>query len=225
SDVVTLHLPDTEETSGLIGERELRTMKPGSFLINNARGSLVDLEALARALDDDHIAGAAVDVFPVEPQSNAEPFETVLRGFENVILTPHIGGSTQEAQRHVGAEVAKKLVDFVKTGSSMGAVNFPEILLQPIDTGTRFLHVGANEPRGLQRMSELFLTRDLEISSQTFRTDGGICYSAIDIASSVQDMDRLCAELKGLVGTIRTRVIRAEAKLGADTSSLEELAS
>ncbi|MEM9063432.1 MAG: phosphoglycerate dehydrogenase [Pseudomonadota bacterium] len=225
SDVVTLHLPETEQTEGMIGDREIRTMKPGSFLINNARGSLIDLEALARALADEHLAGAAVDVFPVEPKSNAESFDTVLRGFDNVILTPHIGGSTQEAQRHIGGEVAKKLVDFLKTGSTSGSVNFPQVLLPETESGIRFVHIGTNEPRGLQKLSALFLDRDLEILSHSFRADGGLCYSAIDVACSMGEAEPLIADMNALAGTIRTRVLPADKELGSGEGLIEQLAS
>lgn len=207
SDVVTLHLPDTDRTAGLIGEAQIRSMKRGAFLINNARGSLVDLDALACALADGHIAGAAVDVFPVEPGSKSEQFESVLRGLETVILTPHIGGSTQEAQRHIGAEVAKKLVDFIDTGSTMGAVNFPQIMLHPAGAATRILQVRSNEPRALQYLDELILGRGLITCSQTFRADGGLCYAAIDIEGRVDDADALLAEICALDGSISARVI------------------
>ncbi|MGY4329198.1 D-3-phosphoglycerate dehydrogenase [Bradyrhizobium sp. LB7.2] len=129
SDVVSLHVPETPETSGMIGEKELRAMKPGSLLINNSRGTVVDLEALAAALRDGHLAGAAIDVFPVEPSSNSDRFKSPVQGLGNVILTPHIGGSTEEAQERIGGEVARKLVDFFITGSTTGAVNFPEVQL------------------------------------------------------------------------------------------------
>src|SRR5579859_245185 len=129
SDVVSLHVPETPETYNMIGARELRLMKPGSCLINNSRGTVVDLEALATALGDGHLAGAAIDVFPVEPSSNSERFRSPVQGLKNVILTPHIGGSTEEAQERIGKEVARKLIDYCINGSTMGAVNFPEVQL------------------------------------------------------------------------------------------------
>src|SRR5579859_616061 len=129
SDVVSLHVPETPETHNMIGEKQLRLMRPGSLLINNSRGTVVDLDALAAALRDGHLAGAALDVFPVEPSSNSERFDSPVQGLNNVILTPHIGGSTEEAQERIGREVARKLLDYCINGSTMGAVNFPEVQL------------------------------------------------------------------------------------------------
>ena len=130
SDVVSLHVPETLETSGMIGRSELRLMKRGACLINNSRGTVVDVDALAEALRDGHLAGAALDVFPVEPSSNSDSFQSPLQGLKNAILTPHIGGSTEEAQDRIGKEVARKMLDYITTGSTMGAVNFPQVHLQ-----------------------------------------------------------------------------------------------
>ncbi len=141
SDVVSLHVPETPETKGMIGAAQIRAMKPGSYFINNARGTVYDAEALARALKDKHLAGAAVDVFPVEPKSNADRFDSPLQGLDNVILTPHVGGSTLEAQERIGSEVARKLVEYSDVGSTQGAVNFPQVQLPPRPAGTRFIQV------------------------------------------------------------------------------------
>ena len=147
SDVVSLHVPDTAETAGMIGAAELAAMKPGSYLINNSRGSVVDLDALAASLRAGHLAGAAVDVFPVEPASNKDRFTTPLQGLENVILTPHVGGSTEEAQERIGAEVARKLVDHALSAATAGAVNFPHVRPSAARPGlTRFAHVHRNVP-------------------------------------------------------------------------------
>ncbi len=156
SDVVSLHVPETDATANMIGAAEIRAMKAGAFLINNARGTVVDLEALAAALRDGHLKGAAVDVFPVEPGSNAESFVSPLQGLENVILTPHIGGSTEEAQERIGSEVARKLVDYSDIGSTVGAVNFPQVQLPARPTGTRFIHVQRNLPGMLGRLNDVF---------------------------------------------------------------------
>ena len=131
SDIVSLHVPETPATHGMIGKAEIAAMKKGAYLINNSRGTVVDLEALAAALKDGHLRGAAVDVFPVEPASNKDAFVTPLQGLDNVILTPHIGGSTEEAQERIGAEVAKKLVEYSDVGTTIGAVNFPQVQLPP----------------------------------------------------------------------------------------------
>ncbi len=139
SDVVSLHLPETPDTLGIIGERELALMRKGSYLINNARGTLVDIDALASALSSGHLRGAAVDVFPVEPKSNADEFKSPLRGLDNVILTPHVGGSTEEAQERIGDEVARRLIEYSDVGSTIGAVNFPQVQLSKKGNVTRFI--------------------------------------------------------------------------------------
>jgi D-3-phosphoglycerate dehydrogenase len=151
SDVVTLHVPETSATHGMIGREEIAAIKRGAYFINNSRGTVVDLEALAEALREGRLRGAAVDVFPVEPRSNAERFVSPLQGLENVILTPHIGGSTEEAQERIGAEVARKLVDYSDSGSTMGAVNFPQVQLPPRPSGTRFIQVQRKLPRNITR--------------------------------------------------------------------------
>src|SRR6202051_3452958 len=157
SDIVSLHVPETTATSGMIGEAELRLMKPDSYLINNSRGTVVDLDALAKALRDGHLAGAALDVFPVEPSSNSERFQSPVQGLKNVILTPHIGGSTEEGQERIGREVARKLIDYCINGSTMGAVNFPQVQLHSRAHGVRFSHVHHNVPGMLRRLNEVFL--------------------------------------------------------------------
>ncbi len=205
ADVVSLHLPETAQTRGILGEAEIRAMKKGAFLINNARGSLVDLDALAAALRDGRIAGAAIDVFPVEPGSNNERFESPLRGLDNVILTPHVGGSTQEAQLQIGAEVAKKLVDYSDVGSTVGAVNFPQVQL-PVTSGvTRFLQAQHNAPGGLQTLNEVFARRKINIAAQHYQTDGELGYVVLDAQGDVADAEEVVAEIKTLPATIRAR--------------------
>ena len=155
SDVVTLHVPETPATQGMIGAAEIAQMKPGSFLINNARGTIVDLPALAAALKCRHLGGAAVDVFPVEPSSNTDRFVSPLQGLDNVILTPHVGGSTEEAQERIGSEVARKFVEYSDVGSTTGAVNFPQVQLSPRPAGTRFIQVQRNLPGELGRLNAI----------------------------------------------------------------------
>ena len=145
------------QTKGMIGEAQFRAMKPGAYFINNARGTVYDVEALARALKDKHLAGAAVDVFPVEPKSNADRFVSPLQGLDNVILTPHIGGSTLEAQERIGSEVARKLVEYSDVGSTQGAVNFPQVQLPPRPAGTRFIQVHRNLPGELGTLERCVL--------------------------------------------------------------------
>ena len=146
ADIVTLHVPETPATQGMIGAREITLMKKGAIFINNARGTVVDLDALAAALKSKALSGAAVDVFPVEPSSNAEKFASPLQGLDNVILTPHVGGSTEEAQERIGSEVARKFVEYSDVGSTTGAVNFPQVQLTPRPAGTRFIQVQRNLP-------------------------------------------------------------------------------
>ena len=208
SDVVTLHVPETPATRGMIGAPEIAAMKPGAYLINNSRGSVVDLDALAAALRAGHLAGAAVDVFPREPKSAGEAFSTPLQGLPNVILTPHVGGSTEEAQERIGEEVARKLVGFLQTGSSGGAVNFPRID-QPRAAGhSRYLHVHHNVPGVLGRLNAIFSERNLNVSAQSLQTDGELGYVMID----AEGEPSLCGEVLGALcaieGTIRARVLR-----------------
>jgi len=207
ADVVTLHVPETPATQGMIGEKQLRAMKKGAFLINNSRGTVVDLDALAQALRDGHLRGAAIDVFPVEPGSNAERFETPLQGLDNVLLTPHIGGSTVEAQERIGVEVARKLVEYSDAGSTVGAVNFPAAQLPARPHGARFMHVHHNEPGILAALIDIFTRRGINISGQFLQTDGEIGYVVIEVDGVPEDTRELLQELRGLKGTIRARVL------------------
>ncbi len=206
SDVVSLHVPETAETQNMMGERQIRHMKPGACLINNSRGTVVDLEALAAAIKDKHLRGAAVDVFPVEPSSNAEKFVTPLQGLDNVILTPHVGGSTEEAQERIGTEVARKFVDFTDNGSTTGAVNFPQVLLPPRSSGVRFIHVHRNEPGGLGRLNEAFARRKVNVAAQYCQTDSEIGYVVVDVEGAVQDAQGMLAEIRAIPGTICARL-------------------
>ena len=207
SDVVSLHVPETPETHNMIGERELRLMKPGSCLINNSRGTVVDLDALAGALRDGHLAGAAIDVFPVEPSSNSERFKSPVQGLKNVILTPHVGGSTEEAQERIGREVARKLVDYCINGSTMGAVNFPQVQLHARAHGVRFSHVHHNVPGMLRRLNEVFLQRDVNIAAQYLETDSEVGYVVLDVDLVGHNCGELLEEIRGLDGTISARLI------------------
>jgi D-3-phosphoglycerate dehydrogenase len=207
SDIVTLHVPETPATHGMIGDAQLRLMKRGSYLINNSRGTVVDLDALAGALRDGHLAGAAVDVFPVEPSSNAERFHSPLQGLANVILTPHIGGSTEEAQERIGREVARKMIDYVDSGSTMGAVNFPQVQLPARPQGSRFSHVHRNVPGMMRRLNEVFLMRDINIVAQYLETHREIGYVVIDADLTGHLSHQVLAQLSALDGTIRARLV------------------
>jgi len=207
SDVVSLHVPETAATFNMIGKAELRAMKRGAYLINNSRGTVVDLDALAEALRDGHIAGAAVDVFPVEPTSNNERFNTPLQGFPNVILTPHIGGSTEQAQDRIGVEVARKLVDCANNGSTTGAVNFPQVQLPTGANGTRFMHVHRNVPGMLRRINEVFVQREINILSQYLQTDSEVGYVVLDADTTAPMNNEILAEIRALDDTIRARIV------------------
>jgi D-3-phosphoglycerate dehydrogenase len=209
SDVVSLHVPETTATFNMIGKAELRAMKRGAYLINNSRGTVVDLDALAEALRDGHIAGAAVDVFPVEPTSNNERFNSPLQGFPNVILTPHIGGSTEQAQDRIGVEVARKLVDCANNGSTTGAVNFPQVQLPTGANGTRFMHVHRNVPGMLRRINEVFVKREINILSQYLQTDSEVGYVVLDADTSAPMNNEILDEIRALDDTIRARIVLA----------------
>src|SRR5699024_3388320 len=170
SDIVSLHVPELPSTEWMIGEKEIRTMKKGSILMNAARGTVVVIEALAAAIEDGHLAGAAIDVFPVEPRSNADEFESPLRGFDNVILTPHIGGSTQEAQANIGLEVAEKLVKYSDNGTSVTSVYFPEISLPSHPGKHRILHIHQNIPGVMGAIYNVFADNKFNVSGQFLRT-------------------------------------------------------
>ncbi|MBS7813033.1 phosphoglycerate dehydrogenase [Roseococcus pinisoli] len=206
SDVVTVHLPETPATMNLMGAEQIAKMKPGSFLINNARGTIVDVPALAAALRAGHLAGAALDVFPEEPKRNGDPFISPLQGIDNVILTPHIGGSTEEAQSRIGEEVARKLVDYSDTGSTEGAVNFPQVALPARPTGTRFMHVHRNAPGVLGNVNQVFAKRGVNIAGQYLQTDGEIGYVVVD-AGATRESEAILAELRALPHTIRARLL------------------
>ncbi|GAN55027.1 phosphoglycerate dehydrogenase [Tanticharoenia sakaeratensis] len=209
ADVVSLHVPANDSTRNMIGEAELRRMKPGSFLLNNARGSVVDLDALATVLREGHLLGAAIDVFPVEPKGPQERFSSPLQGLENVLLTPHIGGSTAEAQERIGVEVARKFVDYSDVGSTLGAVNFPPVQLPERPRGTRFMHVHQNRPGIMRQINEVFSAAGRNITAQFLQTDGELGYVVVESDGSgdaTQDHELLEA-LRNLEGTIRARLI------------------
>jgi D-3-phosphoglycerate dehydrogenase len=205
ADVVSLHVPETPATLNMIGQAQLERMKPGSHLINASRGTVVDIAALAAALRAGHLHGAAIDVFPVEPQGNDNPFESELVGLDNVILTPHIGGSTAEAQANIGIEVASKLLRYSNNGSTVSAVNFPEVAL-PEHTGQcRLLHVHRNVPGVMAQVNERFSRSGINVSAQYLRTNDEVGYVVmdVDVDASAVALD----ELSAVPATIRCRVL------------------
>lgn len=205
ADFVTLHVPETPLTRSLIGERELARMKPGACLLNLSRGSVVELGALARALRSGHLAGAAADVFPAEPDGNVDDFATELRGIPNVILTPHVGGSTEEAQEAIGREVATALVKFVNTGTTTGAVNFPIVEPPPLRDRHRLLNVHRNVPGVLSRINRIVSDAQANIESQILATTPAIGYLVMDLNREVSREVRL--QTAALDTSIRTRVL------------------
>ena len=207
ADVVSLHVPETAATNQMIGAREIALMKPGSYLINNARGTVVDLGALAAALREKRLGGAAIDVFPVEPSSNAERFTSPLQGLDNVILTPHVGGSTEEAQERIGQEVAKKLIEYSDVGSTIGAVNFPQVQLPQRPAGTRFLQIHRNAPGEMRRLNEVFARHKVNIAAQYLQTNAEIGYVVLDADGAVPNAPEIIRELREMDGTIRARVL------------------
>lgn len=207
ADVISLHVPETPETHMMIGADEIAKMKDGAYLINNARGTVVDIDALAAALASEKLAGAAIDVFPIEPSSNNDPFTSPLQGLDNVILTPHVGGSTEEAQERIGEEVARKLVDYSDIGTTVGAVNFPEVLLPPRPAGTRFLQVQKNLPGELGRLNEVFAKRQVNIAGQYYQTQGDVGYVVLDADGPVPEAEDIIGDIRALEGTLRARLV------------------
>ncbi|EIW89598.1 D-3-phosphoglycerate dehydrogenase [Alishewanella agri BL06] len=205
SDVISLHVPETPQTQNMIGEAEFSLMKHGAILINASRGTVVDIAALTATLESKKLAGAAIDVFPVEPKGNNEEFISPLRQFDNVILTPHIGGSTQEAQENIGFEVAGKLVKYSDNGSTLSAVNFPEVSLPEHKGRSRLLHIHKNQPGMLTKINEAFARHNINISGQYLQTVQDIGYVVIDIDSA--DHELALNELKAIPGTLRARVL------------------
>ena len=207
SDVVTLHVPETPATQMMIRAEQLAKMRPGAMLINASRGSVVDIDALATALREGRLAGAAVDVFPSEPKGNDDAFVSPLVGMDNVILTPHIGGSTLEAQDNIGIEVASKLVRYSDNGSTLSAVNFPEVALPEHPNSLRLLHIHRNVPGTLSRINELFSAGNLNIDAQFLQTDSEVGYVVIDVSADEAQANELKAKLAAIPGTLRSRVL------------------
>lgn len=207
SDVVTLHVPETPVTRGLVGAPQLALMRRGTHLINASRGSVVDIDALAEALRSGQLGGAAVDVFPIEPSGNDDAFVSPLAGIDNAILTPHIGGSTLEAQDNIGLEVAAKLIRYSDNGSTLSAVNFPEVTLPGHAGSLRLLHIHRNVPGVLSRVNESFSQLGLNIDGQFLRTSPEVGYVVIDVGATPAQASQLKSLLSAIPGTLRTRVL------------------
>jgi len=207
SDIVSLHVPQTTATTNLIGEHQIQLMKAKTVLINASRGSVVDISALAAALKDGKLKGAGIDVFPKEPKANGEVFDSPLSECDNVFLTPHIGGSTVEAQKNIALEVAGKLIKYSDNGSTLSAVNFPELSLPRQDNVHRILHIHRNKPGAMRSINRIFSDYNVNITGQFLRTSGEIGYVVMDIASDCQESMALVKAIKTIDGTIRARVL------------------
>ncbi|MCO6538513.1 MAG: phosphoglycerate dehydrogenase [Gilliamella sp.] len=209
SDIVSMHVPENPTTIKMISDNEIDAMKQDAILINASRGKVIDLDALTKALKANKLSGAAIDVFPTEPASNNDPFESPLCQFDNVIITPHIGGSTSEAQENIGIEVASKLAKYSDTGATLSAVNFPEASLPiPAKGSSRFINIHRNQPGVLTAINTLFAEQGLNISAQYLQTDPQIGYVVIDIDRVKQSKaEELLSKLKNVPGTIRARLL------------------
>ena len=205
SDIVSLHVPETPETQWMIDAPQIAAMKPGAILVNAARGTVVRIEPLAEALRSKKLAGAAIDVFPVEPRSNKDEFQSPLRGLDNVILTPHVGGSTMEAQANIGLEVAEKLVRYSDTGATTSSVNFPAVSLPAHAGKHRLLHIHHNVPGVLAEITRIFSSNHVNIASQFLQTNASIGYVVTDI--DAQSSELALNKLADVPGTIRSRVL------------------
>jgi D-3-phosphoglycerate dehydrogenase / 2-oxoglutarate reductase len=204
-DVVSMHVPETAATKYMIAEEQLSWMKQGSILINAARGTVIDIDALTNTLESGKLLGAAIDVFPVEPRTNKDEFESPLRKFDNVILTPHVGGSTQEAQLNIGLEVAEKLVQFSDTGTTITAVNFPEVALPAHKDIHRILHVHQNIPGVMSEINSIFAENGFNILGQFLQTNEKLGYVVIDVnqVGSKQAVEAI----KNVKGTLKVRIL------------------
>ncbi len=207
SDIVSLHVPETSSTKNMMGAAQFKRMKKGAVFINASRGTVVDIPALAASLKSGHIAGAAVDVFPVEPKGNDDVFESDLIGMDNVILTPHVGGSTQEAQANIGLEVAAKLIRYSDNGSTLSAVNFPEVSLPEHPNSRRLLHIHENQPGMLMQINNLFSDAKVNIDAQFLQTAGNIGYVVIDVNADEKLAQDMREKLSAITGTLKTRLL------------------
>lgn len=205
SDVVSLHVPENATTKNLINAERLAQMKDDAVLVNAARGTVVDLNALVTTLSSGKLRGVALDVFPTEPASNNDPFESPLCQFDHVILTPHIAGSTSEAQANIGTEVASKFIKYSDNGSTLSAVNFPEVSLPEHAGATRLLHIHENRPGILNKINQVFVEANVNIAAQFLQTDPEIGYVVVDVETphSVEMLNKL----KAIEGTIRARLL------------------
>ena len=205
SDIISLHVPETNSTKMMIGAKEVSQMKKGSIFINASRGTVADLDAVAEAIKSGDLGGAAVDVFPVEPKGNDEEFVSPLRGLDNVILTPHIGGSTMEAQENIGIEVAEKLIKYSDVGTTIAAVNFPEVALPAQADNHRILHIHENRPGVLSKINAIFSENNINITGQYLRTTEKLGYMVMDV--DAEEGELALEKVREVEGTVKARVL------------------
>ncbi|AQQ68938.1 D-3-phosphoglycerate dehydrogenase [Microbulbifer agarilyticus] len=205
SDVVSLHVPELPSTKWMIGAEQIAKMKKGAILLNASRGTVVEIEPLAEALKSGHLAGTAIDVFPVEPRGNDDEFQSPLRGLDNALLTPHVGGSTVEAQENIGVEVADKLALYSDNGTTTSSVNFPEVALPGHAGAHRLLHIHKNVPGVLGAINQVFSDNGINISAQFLQTNETVGYVVIDVDAEYSDL--ALEKLKNIPGTLRCRVL------------------
>ncbi len=205
SDFVTLHVPATDQTANMIGQRELAQMKRGAFLLNASRGNVVEIDALAAALKEGHVGGAAVDVYPSEPRTATDSFDSPLRGIDNVVLTPHIGGSTEEAQENIGRDVSAVLVKLINSGATTGAVNFPNVELPPVKGTHRILNVHRNVPGVMSAINRILSEHDANIHGQYLSTNNEVGYLITDLDQSVSAAVK--QGIAALDTSIKTRIL------------------
>ncbi len=205
ADIVTMHVPETPSTKNMMRAEQLALMKSGGILINASRGTVVDIEALTANLKNKKLAGAAIDVFPVEPESNEQEFSSPLRGFDNVLLTPHVGGSTLEAQENIGVEVADKLARYSDTGATLSAVNFPEVSLPRAPGKHRLLHIHHNVPGVLSEINAVFSENNINVGGQYLQTNSKVGYVVIDVDQEYSEL--AIQKLRHVKGTIRCRAL------------------
>ncbi|NNE98284.1 MAG: phosphoglycerate dehydrogenase [Pyrinomonadaceae bacterium] len=205
SDIVTLHVPSTPQTKNMFGAKTLKEIKKGAIFVNYSRGDVVDLEALKKLIETEKISGAAIDVFPQEPKKKGDKFETVLRGLPNVILTPHIGGSTQEAQVSIGLDAASKLINYIEFGTSSGSHTVPPVSLSPREDTHRILHIHKNKPGVLSEINSDLSENGINVVGQFLKTNEEIGYVILDIDSNISK--RAFDILKNIDGTIKTRIV------------------
>lgn len=205
SDIVSLHVPETSQTKNLINKNTIKHIKKGAILINYARGEVVDLKCLKAALEDGTISGAAVDVFPVEPEKNGDPFQTPLQGLKNVLLTPHIGGSTEEAQQNIGEDVSIKLFNYLEKGITTGSHTVPPLALPPVEGSHRILHIHNNVPGVLSAINTALSKNNINIVGQYLKTNEEIGYVVLDVDKKLSN--KAVELLKQVKETIKVRML------------------